>query len=134
MKQARKTWKDLIQDVISGLPREFRLSDVLRYEAKLANEYPSNRNIDAKIRQTLQILRDQGALQFLGAGKYRRLDVAPAISLVFDLSVASGYTSKSQQARVCIETWAEMNLYCLACAVDRLTKLPDNTPLADFSC
>jgi hypothetical protein len=37
-------------------------------------------------------------------------------------------------ARVMMETWAELNLYCLNCQCDRLKKLPDNTPLADFAC
>jgi type II restriction enzyme len=35
---------------------------------------------------------------------------------------------------VVIETWAEMNLYCLHCTRDALTRLPDNTPVADFAC
>ena len=134
-KTAQKTWRDLIDDVIQGLPRDFGLDDVRRYESRLAAEYPQNRNIDAKIRQTLQILRDQGVLEFLGGGKYRRLTtVAPVISLQFDPTLAFGYTSKSQMARIMMETWAEMNLYCLSCSSDRLKRLPANTPLSDFSC
>src|SRR5579863_8812157 len=119
---AQKTWRDLIDDVIQGLPRDFSLDDVRRYESRLSAEYPQNRNIDAKIRQTLQILRDQGVLRFLGHGKYRRLNATPVISLQFDPSLASGYSSKSQIARIMMETWAEMNLYCLSCASDRLKR------------
>jgi type II restriction enzyme len=77
---AQKTWRDLVDDVIQKLPRDFTLDDVRRYEGRLAAEYPQNRNIDAKIRQTLQILRDQGVLEFLGGGRYRRLQTAPVIS------------------------------------------------------
>jgi hypothetical protein len=124
----------LIDDVIQTLPRDFTLDDVRRYESRLASEYPQNRNIDAKIRQTLQILRDQGVLKFLGGGRYRRLQSTPVISLQFDPNLASGYASKPQMARVTIETWAEMNLYCLSCSSDRLRRLPANTPLSDFSC
>jgi hypothetical protein len=131
---SKKTWRDLIEDVISGLSREFSLSELSKYEDRLAKEYPQNRNIDAKIRQTLQVLRDQGVLQFLGGGRYRRLDVVPTISLHFDPTLGAKYSSKSQMARVLMETWAEMNLYCLSCESDRLKKLPDNTPLADFDC
>lgn len=133
-RSSRPTWKDLIQDVIAKLSREFALVDVLAFQDRLTKEYPQNRNIDAKIRQTLQILRDQGTLQFLGAGKYRRLDVPPKISLHFDPALAASYTSKSQMARVMMETWAELNLYCLCCPSDRLGRLPANTPLADFNC
>ena len=130
----QKTWRDLIDDLIQGLAAEFSLEDVRRFEDRLAAEYPQNRNIDAKIRQTLQILRDQGVLEFLGRGKYRKLNAVPVISLEFDPSLASSYSSKSQVARVMMETWAEMNLYCLGCSSDRLKRLPANTPLSDFSC
>jgi hypothetical protein len=129
-----KTWKDLIGDIIERLPRDFSLSDVLDYESRLASSYPANRNIDAKVRQTLQILRDQGVVEFLGKGRYRRLNLAPEISPAFDCSVASRYLSRSQMARVMIETWVELSLYCLRCRCDRLRKLPDNTPLSDFVC
>lgn len=132
--QPRRTWRDLIEDTLGKMPEVFSLDDVRKFESRLAREYPQNRNIDAKIRQTLQILRDQGVLRFLGAGKYQRLGVAPSISLHFDPAPAARYTSRSQIARVSMETWAELSLYCLTCYSDRLKKLPDNTPLADFSC
>ena len=32
--------------------------------------YPDNNNIDAKIRQTLQVLRDQGEIFFIARGVY----------------------------------------------------------------
>jgi hypothetical protein len=134
MKPAKKTWRDIIYDVLDGLPPVFSLAEVVAQKDKLAKEYPQNRYIEAKIRQTLQVLRDQGVLQFLGSGKYRRVDVAPTISLHFDATLAAGFTSKAQSARVMIETWAELNLYCLGCSSDRLRRLPANTPLADFAC
>ena len=129
-----KTWRDLIQGVIERLPREFSLTQVLSFKNEVAAEYPENRFIDAKIRQTLQVLRDQGVLKFLGGGRYRRLDTVPTISLLLDQQLAAGYASKTQIARVTVETWAELNLYCLSCASDRLQRLSANTPLADFAC
>jgi type II restriction enzyme len=33
--------------------------------------HPQNRNIEAKIRQQLQMLRDHGLIEFLGNGRYR---------------------------------------------------------------
>jgi type II restriction enzyme len=52
--------------------REFTLDDVYAFEADLAAIYPGNNNVRPKIRQQLQVLRDQGFLQFLGGGRYRR--------------------------------------------------------------
>lgn len=132
--QPRRTWRDLIEDTLTELPVVFSLDDIRKFGPRLAREYPQNKNIDAKIRQTLQILRDQGVLRFLGAGKYRRLSEVPSISLHFDPALGAGYTSRSQMARISMETWAELSLYCLTCSSDRLKKLPNNTPLADFSC
>ena len=37
----------------------------------LAMEHPDNNNVEAKIRQQLQVLRDGGILEFLGRGSYR---------------------------------------------------------------
>ena len=134
MPSAEVTWKSLVLDVVRRQGRYFTLSDVLSHSAELASKYPSNRFVAAKIRQSLQVLRDQGVLRFFGGGRYERLDVEPRFSPFFDPEVASTYSSRAQIARVAIETWAELNLYCLACAADALRKLPANTPVADFDC
>jgi type II restriction enzyme len=55
--------------------REFTLDDVYAQEDRLHRLYPDNRNVRPKIRQQLQVLRDQGYLDFMGRGRYRlRLD------------------------------------------------------------
>ncbi len=36
----------------------------------LAEQYPNNNNVKAKIRQQLQVLRDAGILTFLSPGHY----------------------------------------------------------------
>ncbi len=51
---------------------EFSINDVYVFESQLKARYPNNKNVKAKIRQQLQILRDNGVLIFLGDGKYRR--------------------------------------------------------------
>jgi hypothetical protein len=129
-----RTWKQAVGEIVRSLPRDFALADVLSRHDELQREFPNNRFIDAKIRQSLQILRNQGLLQFVGPGRYRRLDVAPAFSPLMDLSVAAGFTSGAQAARVALETWATFNLYCLNCESDTLDRLRDNTPVADFQC
>jgi len=51
--------------------RDFTLDDVYAQEARLHALYPGNRNVRPKIRQQLQVLRDQGYIEFLGNGQYR---------------------------------------------------------------
>jgi len=50
---------------------EFDLAQVYAHEKNLAQVHPLNRNIKAKMRQQLQVLRDLGFVTFLGNGKYR---------------------------------------------------------------
>ncbi len=50
---------------------EFDLDDVYAFEARLSAIYPGNNNVRPKIRQQLQVLRDNGYLDFVGRGSYR---------------------------------------------------------------
>ena len=62
-------------DCIDDLPvrpgEQFELEDVYAFEDRLAETYPENRHVRAKIRQQLQVLRDEGLVEFLGDGEYR---------------------------------------------------------------
>jgi type II restriction enzyme len=49
----------------------FTLQQCYEFEDQLRSIYPSNQHIKEKIRQKLQVLRDNGYLQFLGRGIYR---------------------------------------------------------------
>jgi len=51
--------------------REFHLDDVYAFEGQLSELYPNNRHVKQKIRQQLQVLRDQGYLDFVSRGYYR---------------------------------------------------------------
>ena len=52
--------------------REFTLQAFYqRFETELASRHVANKNIQAKIRQQMQVLRDGKVLQFLGKGRYR---------------------------------------------------------------
>jgi|SRR5579883_1656346 len=128
------TWKTLMQEVVLGLPREFTLADVLNRREVFERCFPNNRFIDAKIRQSLQLVRDQGLLRFVKPGHYERTDIPAVFSPLVDFSVAAPFVSATQAARVALETWASFNLYCLDCASDALDQLPNNTPVADFKC
>ncbi len=50
--------------------RRFSLSEVYAFEAELSRLYPSNNHVRHKIRQQLQVLRDNGHLAFNGRGSY----------------------------------------------------------------
>lgn len=50
---------------------EFTLAEVYEFESRLSGLYPMNRHVRQKIRQELQVLRDQGFIEFLGGGRYR---------------------------------------------------------------
>ena len=52
---------------------EFTLQDVYSFENDLQQIYPSNHHIKDKIRQQLQVLRDQGMVEFLGRGRYKKI-------------------------------------------------------------
>lgn len=51
---------------------EFSLQDVYTFVEVLQKKHITNNNIEAKIRQQLQILRNKGIIEFLGRGHYRK--------------------------------------------------------------
>ncbi len=53
--------------------------------------------------------------------------------LKLDESIASGYTSSSQRARVMTEAWAAHNIFCANCG-SGLRSAPANTPATDYYC
>lgn len=52
----------------------------------------------------------------------------------FDLSLISGYTSKSQIVRILTESWVGDNLYCPRCGCPKINHFPNNSAVADFYC
>ena len=51
----------------------FSLSDVYAFAGELSEIHPDNFNVEAKIRQQLQFLRNKGFIKFIGRGKYQKL-------------------------------------------------------------
>lgn len=65
-------WLVEVMKVVDAIGRpEFDLNEVYFSEQKLRAMYPDNNNVRAKIRQQLQVLRDNGYVTFLGRGRYR---------------------------------------------------------------
>jgi len=73
LNQSKRGW---INDIIWCIDKvgkiEFSLSELYPFENHLKSLHPENNNIQPKIRQQLQILRDKGFLTFIGPGRYRR--------------------------------------------------------------
>ncbi len=71
LKVESKGWLlDVLRCVRSFGRREFTLNEMYSFAGELGTLHPDNRNVEPKIRQQLQFLRDQGVLRFLGRGRY----------------------------------------------------------------
>jgi type II restriction enzyme len=69
---AEKSWLIHVMKCIERIgKRQFALNEVYAFEDELKLAYPGNQHIRAKIRQRLQVLRDNGFIEFLGRGTYR---------------------------------------------------------------
>lgn len=67
-------WKLSVFDCLQALPQQIvTLAEVYSFEGNLRERYPNNQNIQAKIRQQLQFLRDSGLVEFMANGQYRKL-------------------------------------------------------------
>ena len=64
---------DVLRLVQTLNKREFTINDAYMFEPEMAGLYPNNHNVQAKIRQQLQVLRDSGLLEFVSRGRYRLL-------------------------------------------------------------
>jgi len=67
-------WRLDTFNVVSEIPAKiFKLEQVYAYKQHLQGLHPENRNVEAKIRQQLQELRDLGLIEFIDRGIYRKL-------------------------------------------------------------
>lgn len=96
---ARVPWLIAVSFLIRPLDESSTLPEVYAIAEPLRRSFPDNHNVEAKIRQSLRILRDRGRVAFEGSGRYRKLlaDVRPSVHL--DFGEAARYTSRSQIAR-----------------------------------
>lgn len=70
---SRKWLMDVLNCVNKINSLFFTLSDIYSFGDELKLMHPNNNNINPKIRQQLQFLRDRGFVEFLGNGKYRKV-------------------------------------------------------------
>ena len=53
---------------------------------------------------------------------------------LYQKAVFDAYKSNSQRIRVLTENWMKSQMFCPVCLNFRISPLPNNTPIADFSC
>ena len=67
-------WLFDVLNCVNAIPTsDFYLKDVYYFADKLKSQHPENQNVEAKIRQQLQFLRDKGVIEFLERGHYRKI-------------------------------------------------------------
>ena len=133
MSDAQVPWPIAVSILIRQLDETFTLPEVYAIAEPLRRSFPNNHNVEAKIRQSLQILRDRGRIIFDGSGRYRKLLAKVCPSVHLDFSEAARYTSRSQIARVAVEAWAAANVRCWRCEAPLLL-VPTNAKLLDALC
>ena len=67
-------WQKDVFNCLNLIPNNtFKLNDIYSFETLLKNKHPRNNNIQEKIRQILQQLRDLGYIKFINRGQYKKL-------------------------------------------------------------
>lgn len=73
-KQDSRGWTIEILNLIETISEnQFTLQQMYSFESFLKNKFPNNNFIKDKIRQQLQVLRDNGLLEFKENGLYRKI-------------------------------------------------------------
>lgn len=70
-------WVEDFRAILPRLPAVFTLRDVYLLVPYFEARYPENRFVKEKLRQTLQILGEEGELEFLKPGQYRKIGIDP---------------------------------------------------------
>ena len=70
--ESRGWLMDILQ-CVDKLGDEFTLEEMYSFTNLLQLKYPDNNNVQPKIRQQLQILRDRGFLKFTTRGHYKKV-------------------------------------------------------------
>lgn len=75
VRSAERGWIAVTLGIVDSIgSRFFSLHDVYAYEERASRLFPKNKNVKAKLRQQLQLLRDMGLIEFRGHGTYALID------------------------------------------------------------
>lgn len=67
-------WLIDVMRCVQRLDSDFTLAQMYGFVDELRQKYPLNNNIEAKIRQQLQFLRDKGFVEFTSRGCYKKIE------------------------------------------------------------
>ena len=73
-----RSWIADVLAIVEKQPDDFCLSGLYEHEHYLSQLHPKNRNVQAKIRQQLQVLRDMGVIEFKSPGDYKKTERSKA--------------------------------------------------------
>lgn len=75
MNLAKSEWYDDVYNCVKKIRKDvFTLNDIYEYKSELSQLHPDNHEVEAKIRQQLQILRNQGKIVFVdNNGTYKKI-------------------------------------------------------------
>ena len=68
-------WLFDILGCIERLNSTFTLKQMYKFVEELKAKHPTNNNVEAKIRQQLQFLRDKGFIEFSSRGSYKKIGI-----------------------------------------------------------
>ena len=68
-------WLFDVLNCVERLGSIFTLKQMYEFVEELKIKHPNNNNIEAKIRQQLQFLRDKGFIDFSSRGNYKKIDL-----------------------------------------------------------
>ncbi len=68
-------WLFDVLKCVERLDTTFTLKQMYKFVEELRIKHPANNNIEAKIRQQLQFLRDKGFIDFSSRGNYKKIDI-----------------------------------------------------------
>lgn len=120
------TWKDdvyieLLRYTETNETEQFTLEEFYQYaENQLAAKHPNNNNVQAKIRQILQRLRDDGQLEFINNdGVYRFVELDEEFQRKYGVDQQTVETTRYPMAKsVRVEALQRYNKACLLTDVD----------------
>lgn len=120
------TWKDdvyieLLRYTETNKAEQFTLEEFYQYaENRLAAKHPDNNNVQAKIRQILQRLRDDGQLEFINNdGVYRLVELDEEFQRKYGVDQQTVETTRYPMPKsVRVEALQRYNKACLLTDVD----------------
>lgn len=68
-------WLFDVLKCVERLDTTFTLKQMYEFANELKMKHPTNNNVEAKIRQQLQLLRDKGFVEFTSRGSYKKIDL-----------------------------------------------------------